>query len=147
LPLFTLVRGRSVLRSLRAVACKGLGFDVRLGSAVASNISYLLGEATRSLAVIVVMLRAAPQQRQESTADSSGQLLHSRRAGMQPRPRAHSSTSSIAKAHGRFLELPVPVVLVVMWLFGAVLLGLFLGTVLIAAYSAEVLLLGAMALL
>ena len=96
-------------------------FDACLGSAAAGKVSFLAGEATRTLAVIVAMLRRRPQQ--EPTAGSSGQ------------------------PYGQFLELPVPVVLVVLWLFGAVLLGMLLGTVLTAAYSAEVWLLAAMALL
>jgi hypothetical protein len=54
-----------------------------------------------------------------------------------------TSAGLIAEAYGRFLGLPVAVVLVVLWLIGAVLLG----TVLVAAYSAVVWLLAAVALL
>ena len=54
-----------------------------------------------------------------------------------------TSAGPIAEAYGRFLELPVPVVLVVLWLIGAVLLG----TVFVAAYSVMVWLLAALALL
>ena len=59
------------------------------------------------------------------------------------RARARTSAGPIVKAYARFLELPAPLVLVVAWLIGAVLLG----TVLVAAYSAVVWLLAAMALL
>lgn len=87
--------------------------------------------------MIVVMLRTSPQRRRESTAGSSAQPLRSRASN----PR--TSAGSIAEAYGRFLELPVPVVLVVLWLIGAVLLG----TVLVAAYSAVMWLLAATSLL
>jgi hypothetical protein len=90
------------------------------------------------LAVIVVMLRTSPQRRRESTAgSSSAQPLRNRASN----PR--TSAGSIAEAYGRFLDLPVPVVLVVLWLIGAVLLG----TVLVAAYSAVMWLLAATSLL
>jgi hypothetical protein len=49
----------------------------------------------------------------------------------------------MAEAYGRFLELPIPVVLVTLWLVGAVLLG----TVVVVAYSAGVWLLAATGLL
>src|SRR5215212_5670242 len=65
------------------------------------------------------MLRTSPQRRRESTAgSSSAQPLRSRASN----PR--TSAGSIAEAYGRFLELPVPVVLVVLWLVGAVLFGM-----------------------
>ena len=73
----------------------------------------------------------------------SGQHLRTGALGAEPRSRARTSASSIAEACGRFVELPVPVVLVVSWLIGTLLLG----TVLVAAYSAVVWLLAAMALL
>jgi hypothetical protein len=73
----------------------------------------------------------------------SGQHLRTGALGAEPRSRPRTSASSIAEACGRFVELPVPVVLVVSWLIGTVLLG----TVLVAAYSAVVWLLAAMALL
>jgi len=44
------------------------------------------------------------------------------------------------------LELPVPVVLVALWLFGALLLGILVGVLMVVAYSAEALLLAAIAL-
>jgi hypothetical protein len=72
----------------------------------------------------------------------SSQHLRSGAPGAEHRARARTSAGPIAKAYARFLELPVPVVLVVSWLIGAVLLG----TVLVAAYSAVVWLLAAMAL-
>jgi hypothetical protein len=83
------------------------------------------------------MLRTSPQRRREFTARSSAQPVRSRASN----PR--TSSGSIAEAYGRFLELPVPVVLVVLWLIGAVLLG----TVLVAAYSAVMWLLAATSLL
>jgi hypothetical protein len=55
---------------------------------------------------------------------------------------AGSIAEAIAEAYGKFLGLPVPVVLVVLWLIGAVILG----TVLVAAYSEVMWLLAAMAL-
>jgi hypothetical protein len=90
--------------------------------------------------VIVVMLRTPPQRRRKATADSSsGQPLHTGTSGAQHGPRARTSAGPIAEAYGKFLELPVPLVFVFLWIFGAVLLGVLLGTVLVAAYSAEVL--------
>jgi hypothetical protein len=67
-------------------------------------------------------------------SSSSGQPLRTGPSGATHLARARTSAGPIAEAYGRFLELPVPVVLVVLWLIGAVLLG----TVLVAAYSAEV---------
>ena len=58
-------------------------------------------------------------------------------------PLEKSSAGPIADAYGRFLELPVPVVLVVLWLLGAVLLG----AAVTAVYSAAAGLLAAMAIL
>jgi hypothetical protein len=97
--------------------------------------------------VIVVMLRTPPQRRRKSTADSrsSGQPLHTGTSAAQSRPRARTSEGPIAQAFGKFLELPVPVVLLAMWIFGAVLLGLLLGMVLVTSYWAEFWLLAAIA--
>jgi hypothetical protein len=67
-------------------------------------------------------------------SSSSGQPLRTGPSGAEHRTRARTSAGPIAEAYGRFLELPVPVVLVVLWLIGAVLLG----TVLVVGYSAEV---------
>ena len=89
------------------------------------------------MAVIVGMLRTSPQRRESTAGSSSAPPLRSRAS----KPR--TSAGSIAEAYGRFLELPVPVVLVVLWLIGAVLLG----TVLMAAYSAMMWLLAATSLL
>jgi hypothetical protein len=121
------------------VACGGC-LNACLGSAAAGNTSFLSEEATRTLAVIVVMLRTSPQRRRKATANSSssGQPLNTVTSGAQYRPSAHTSAGPIANAYGKFLELPVPVVLGVLWLIGAVLLGLLLGVVLVAAYWAEV---------
>ena len=76
--------------------------------------------------MIVVMLRSSPQQRQQSTADSSssGHLLHTSTSEAHYRTRASPSAGFIAKAYAKFLELPVAVVLAVLWLFGALLLGM-----------------------
>ena len=73
----------------------------------------------------------------------SSQHLRTGASGAEHRARARTSAGLIVKAYARFLELPGPVVLVVSWLIGAVLLG----TVLVAAYSGVVWLLAAMALL
>ena len=73
----------------------------------------------------------------------SGQHLPTGAPAAEHRARTRTSATPLAEAYGRFLELPVPVVLVVSWLIGAVLLG----TVLVAAHSAVVWLLAAMALL
>ena len=74
----------------------------------------------------------------------SSQHLRTGAPGAEHRaPRASTSAGLIVKAYARFLELPGLVVLVVSWLIGAVLLG----TVLVAAHSAVVWLLAAMALL
>ena len=93
------------------------------------------------------MLRSAPQPRREYTAHGNGnsQPLHTFPSGAQSRPRARPSAGPIAEACEKFLELPGPVVLVVLWLFGAVLLGLLLGTVLVASYWTELWLLAAIA--
>ena len=98
--------------------------------------------------MIVVMLRTPPQRRRKSTADSlsSGQPLHTGTSAAQSRPpRARRSAGPIAQAFGKFLELPAPVVLLVLWIFGAVLLGLLLSIVLVTSYWAEFWLLAAIA--
>jgi hypothetical protein len=88
--------------------------------------------------------RRCLQRRRESTTRSrSGQPLRTSAPGAEHRARARTSAGSISNAYGRFLELPVPVVLVVLWLIGAVLLG----TVFVAAYSVMVWLWAAMELL
>ena len=50
------------------------------------------------------------------------------------RPRVSTAAVAIVRAYERFLELPVPVVLVVLWLLGA----LVLGAVVMGAFSAVV---------
>ena len=97
--------------------------------------------------VIVVMLRLSPR-RPESTADSgSGRSLRTASPEAQYPSRSHASAGPLGESYGRFLELPVPVVLVALWLSGALLLGLVLGVVLVAGYWTEVWLLAAMSLL
>ena len=96
--------------------------------------------------MIVVMLRTPPQRRRKSTADSrSSQPLYTGTSAAQSRLRARPSVGPIAQAFDKFLELPVPVVLLVLWIFGAVLLGLLLGMVLVTSYWAEFWLLAAIA--
>src|SRR5829696_2627969 len=88
--------------------------------------------------------RGVRQRRRESTTRSrSGYPLRTDAPGAEHRARARTSEGPIANAYARFLELPVPVVLVVLWLIGAVLLG----TVFVAAYSVMVWLWAALALL
>jgi hypothetical protein len=85
--------------------------------------------------VILVMLSTPPRRLPEPTAYSGGERsLRSGTSGTQYRPRAHASAGPLAEACGRFLELPVPVVLVVLWLIGA----LILGAVVMGGYSAVV---------
>jgi hypothetical protein len=92
--------------------------------------------------VILVMLRTPPRRLPESTADSGGRSLRTGTSGAQFRNRAHASADPVAEAYGKFLDLPVPVVLAVLWLLGVVLLG----TVLMAGYSVGVWLTAAIAL-
>jgi hypothetical protein len=95
------------------------------------------------------MLRTPPQRRRKSTAHSSISGQPPRTESLetqQHRPRARASTDPIGEAYGRFMELPVPVVLVALWLFGALLLGLLVGVLVMVGYSGEVLLLAAIAL-
>jgi hypothetical protein len=84
------------------------------------------------------MLRTAPQRRRKSTAYSSTGGRHPRThyysAGTRSVPRARASESSIGEAYGRFLEMPVPVVLVGLWLLGAMLLGLVVSVLMVVAY-------------
>jgi hypothetical protein len=62
-------------------------------------------------------------RRREYTTRSSGQPLRTGAPGAGHRSRGRTPAGPIAKAYARFLELPVPVVLVVLWLIGAVILG------------------------
>ena len=94
------------------------------------------------MVVILVMLSTPPRRQPESTAYSGDERsLRAGTSGTQYRPRAQTSVGPGAEAYGRFLELPVPVVLAVLWLLGAMLLG----TVLMAAYSGAVWLTAAIA--
>ena len=95
--------------------------------------------------MIVVMLRTPPQRRQSTTDSRSSQPLHTDASAAKSRPRERSSAGPIAQAFSKFLELPVPVVLLVLWIFGAVLLGLLLGMVLVTSYWAAFWLLAAIA--
>ena len=86
------------------------------------------------------MLRSVPQRRRKSTADSSTSGSRLPRTDFpgtqQARPRSHDSSAGlIGDGYGRFLELPVPVVLVVLWLFGALLLGLVVGVLVMVAIA------------
>ena len=81
--------------------------------------------------VIATMLGAPPQQRRKPKADSSSDRVISTSTPVAPqRPPA----GPIADAYGRFLELPVPMVLAALWVLGAVLLG----ATATAAYSAAI---------
>ena len=96
--------------------------------------------------MIVVMLRMPPQRRRKSTTfGRSSQSLHTDACAAKSRPRERPSAGPIAQAFGKFLELPVPVVLLVLWIFGAVVLGLLVGLVLVSSYWAEIWLLAAIA--
>ena len=87
-------------------------------------------QATRSLAVIATMLGAPPQQRRKPKADSSDLVIRASTPVAPGRPPA----GPIADAYGRFLELPVPVVLAALWILGVA----FLGAAATAAYSAAI---------
>jgi uncharacterized integral membrane protein len=54
---------------------------------------------------------------------------------------------AVGEAYGGFWELPVPVVLMVLWVLGALILGVLVGLVVIVAYGTEVSLLAAVAAL
>jgi hypothetical protein len=100
--------------------------------------------------VIVAMLRSPPQRRRSKSpanSSTSGRPPLTYFPDTQPRPCARASTGPIGEAYGRFLEMPVPVVLVALWLFGTLLLGVLSGAVVVVAYWAEALLLAAIALL
>ena len=97
------------------------------------------------------MLRSAPRRRRSNyTAHSStgGRPPRTDSPGThEPRSRTHASTVPIGQAYGGFLELPVPVVLMALWIFGALLLGLLVGVLVIVGYGAEASLLAAIAAL
>jgi hypothetical protein len=86
------------------------------------------------------MLRTAPRRgRRKSTAHSStsGRPLRTHPSGAPRWPRASAFAGTIiGEAYGRFFELPVPVVLVALWLLGAIVfVGLVLGVVSLAAIA------------
>ena len=87
--------------------------------------------------MIVTMLRTTPQRQRKSTADNTTGGGHPRThysAATQHWPRARASGGPIGEAYGRFLEMPVPVVLVGLWLLGAMLLGLVVSVLMVVAY-------------
>ena len=75
------------------------------------------------------MLGAPPRQRRKPIADSSDRLVRADNPVAPQRPPA----GPVADAYGRFLELPVPVVMAALWLLGAVLLSAAVTTVYLAA--------------
>ena len=85
------------------------------------------------------MLRTAPRRRRKSTAHSStsGRPLRTHPCGASQRPRGRAFAATIiGEAYDRFFELPVPVVLVALWLLGAILfVGLVLGVVSLATIA------------
>jgi hypothetical protein len=91
--------------------------------------------------VIVAMLRTTPRARRKSTAHSSGTTsgrpLNAHPSGTPKKPHGRAFAGAfMCEAYGRFLELPVPVVLAGMWLLGAtVLVVLVLGVVSLAAMA------------
>ena len=89
--------------------------------------------------VISVMLRTSPQRRRESAIRSSSRPPRTGHPGTEHRARTHTIAGAMAEAYGGFLELPVPVVLVMLWLIGVALLG----AVSLGAYSTVVWLLAA----
>jgi hypothetical protein len=101
--------------------------------------------------VIVAMLRSAPRRRRKSTADSSTSGERPARTHSpgthKPPSRTHASTVPLGQAYGGFLELPVPVVLVLLWIFGALLLGVLAGVLVIVAFGTEASLLATIAAL
>jgi hypothetical protein len=100
--------------------------------------------------VIVAMLRSAPRRRHKSTADSStggGPPRADSPGTHEPRSRTHASTVPPGEAYGGFLGLPVPVVLMFLWIFGVLLLGVLVSVLVIMAYGTEVSLLAAIAAL
>ena len=89
-------------------------------------------QATRSLAVIATMLGAPPQQRRKPKTDSSSDRVV--RTSTTPVAPQRPPVGPDADAYGRFLELPVPVVLAALWVLGALLLG----AAVTAAYSVAI---------
>lgn len=91
--------------------------------------------------MIVAMLRTAPRPRRKSTANSSGTTSgrppNAPPSGTPKKPHWRAFAGAITgEAYGRFLELPVPVVLAALWLLGAtVLVALVLGVVSLAAMA------------
>ena len=89
--------------------------------------------------VILAMLGTTPRRRRNSTDHGStgGHTPRAHRSDAPQRPHAHASfAGAMGEAYGRFLELPVLVVLVTLWLLGTiVLVGLVLGLVWLAAIA------------
>ena len=98
--------------------------------------------------MILGMLRTAPQPRPKHMAPSgsSGRSVHTVTSTERSGPLARPSAAAVGQACERFLlELPVPVVLVALWLFGVLLLGSLLSAVLVASYWTQLWILAAMA--
>ena len=77
---------------------------------------------------------------------SSGRSVHTVTSTERSGPLARPSAAAVGQACERFLlELPVPVVLVALWLFGVLLLGSLLSAVLVASYWTQLWILAAMA--
>jgi len=89
--------------------------------------------------VILAMLGTTPRRRRNSTDHHStgGHTPRAHSSGTPRQPHAHGSLAgAMGEAYGRFLELPVLVVLVTLWLLGTiVVVGLVLGLVTLAAIA------------
>jgi hypothetical protein len=91
--------------------------------------------------VIVAMLRTAPPRRRSKSTAHIGTTTgdhppRARLSGAPRKPHTRAFAGAIGEAYGRFIELPVPIVLAALWLFGAILLaGLVLGLVSLAAMA------------
>ena len=85
------------------------------------------------------MLRTAPRRRKSTApkrSTTSDRSSHARLSGAPHKPHARAIAGAIGEAYGRFFELPVPIVLAVLWLLGAILLvGLVLGVVGLASMA------------
>ncbi len=79
-------------------------------------------------------IEARREQRKPKGDINDRVVLRTSTFGAPQRPLERPSAGPIADAYGRFLELPVPVVLSALWVLGAALLG----AAATAAYSAAI---------
>ena len=102
---------------------------------------FLVGASDENLVEIAAMLRVSAQQQKPKAYSGSGRVMRTGTPSPTRRPLERPPAGALAEAYGRFLELPVPVVLAALWVLGVGLRG----AVLAASYWTQLWVMAALA--